>query len=163
MSPTDGRQSLWAYKYSGEKLSGALSFDLPVSRNPLTMMIHRSSKPLLLIASTIFSFNFVGAVDPLVDVGYTKYQGSALGNGITQWLGIRYAAPPLGDLRYAKPADPPVNNTIQVANKVRAPAIEYSRSTYGWPDELSSMAMCASAQAQVFRSQHIQRRKRLIH
>ncbi|KAI0810878.1 triacylglycerol lipase [Irpex lacteus] len=81
------------------------------------MMIHRSSKPLLLIASTIFSFNFVGAVDPLVDVRYTKYQGSALGNGITQWLGIRYAAPPLGDLRYAKPADPPVNNTIQVANK----------------------------------------------
>jgi len=34
----------------------------------------------------------VAAVDSLVDVNYTRYQGTVLQNGITQWLGIRYAA-----------------------------------------------------------------------
>ncbi|KAK8064298.1 triacylglycerol [Apiospora saccharicola] len=34
------------------------------------------------------------AVDPLVDLKYTKLQGTPLGNGATQWLGVRYAAPP---------------------------------------------------------------------
>ena len=58
------------------------------------------------------------AVDPLVDVGNTKYLGTALPNGISQWLGIRYAAPPLGDLRFRAPVDPPVNDTIQAANAV---------------------------------------------
>ncbi|KAI0689780.1 triacylglycerol lipase [Cytidiella melzeri] len=57
------------------------------------------------------------AVGPLVDVGYARYQGSAGENGITQWLGIRYAAPPLGRLRYAAPADPPFNRTIQNATQ----------------------------------------------
>ena len=60
----------------------------------------------------------VQAVDPLVDVGNTKYLGTTLPNGIKQWLGIRYAAPPLGDLRFRAPVDPPVNETIQVANAV---------------------------------------------
>ena len=79
----------------------------------------RSSAALLSLASLIFSnLALVHAVAPIVDVGYTKYQGSPLENGITQWLGVRYAAPPLGDLRYAKPADPLVNNTVQIANKV---------------------------------------------
>ena len=58
------------------------------------------------------------AVDPLVDVGYTQYLGTAISAGITQWLGIRFAAPPLGDLRFRAPGDPLVNNTVQVANQV---------------------------------------------
>jgi carboxylesterase type B len=60
----------------------------------------------------------VQAVSPIVDVGYTKYEGSPGTNGITQWLGIRFAAPPLGDLRYAAPADPLKNDTTQLADKV---------------------------------------------
>ncbi|GAB7356298.1 hypothetical protein MBLNU459_g7099t1 [Dothideomycetes sp. NU459] len=56
------------------------------------------------------------AVDTLVDVSYTKYKGTALQNGVTQWLGLRYAAPPLGDLRFAPPQDPLANGTIQVAD-----------------------------------------------
>lgn len=42
----------------------------------------------------------------LVDVGYAHYLGVELPNGITQWLGMRFAAPPLGDLRFRAPADP---------------------------------------------------------
>ncbi|KAK8065063.1 hypothetical protein PG997_011810 [Apiospora hydei] len=49
------------------------------------------------------------AVDSLVDLNYTKVQGAALANGATQWLGVRYAAAPLGDLRFAAPIDPPAD------------------------------------------------------
>ena len=59
------------------------------------------------------------AVDPLVDVSYTQYLGTPLSNGITQWLGMRFAAPPLDDLRFAAPQDPLRNDTVQVADAVR--------------------------------------------
>lgn len=61
----------------------------------------------------------VGAVKPLVDVNYSKYQGIPLENGITQWMGVRYAAPPVGDLRFAAPRDPVKNKTTIVADTVR--------------------------------------------
>ena len=53
----------------------------------------------------------------LVDLNYTQYQGAKLSNGITQWLGMRYAAPPLGQLRFKAPQDPP-KAPKQQANKV---------------------------------------------
>ena len=46
------------------------------------------------------------AISPVVDLNYTSYRGTANSNGVTQWLGIRYAAPPLGDLRFRAPQDP---------------------------------------------------------
>lgn len=60
----------------------------------------------------------VGAVKPLVDVSYSKYQGVSLQNGITQWLGVRFAAPPVGNLRFAAPQDPVKNKTTIVADTV---------------------------------------------
>lgn len=53
-----------------------------------------------------------------VDLGYSKYQGIDLQNGINQWLGIRYAAAPIGDLRFTAPQDPTPNSTVQRAVKV---------------------------------------------
>lgn len=58
------------------------------------------------------------SVSPLVDVGYSKYQGTKLLNGITQWLGIRYAAPPVGDLRFRAARDPIVDHVLHVADEV---------------------------------------------
>ncbi|KAL9050969.1 MAG: hypothetical protein Q9162_006320 [Coniocarpon cinnabarinum] len=55
------------------------------------------------------------AVEPLVDLEYTSYQGVANPNAITQWLGMRYAAPPLGDLRFAAPEAPPSSDKVQDA------------------------------------------------
>lgn len=46
------------------------------------------------------------AVDTLVDLGYQSYEGVSGDSGITQWLGMRYARPPIGDLRFAAPQDP---------------------------------------------------------
>ncbi|KAL5313134.1 hypothetical protein ACEPPN_018867 [Leptodophora sp. 'Broadleaf-Isolate-01'] len=57
------------------------------------------------------------SVSPLVDVGYSKYQGTKLLNGITQWLGIRYAAPPVGDLRFRAARDPIVDHVLHVADE----------------------------------------------
>ncbi|KAJ7499547.1 Alpha/Beta hydrolase protein [Mycena latifolia] len=46
---------------------------------------------------------------PIVDLGYAKYQGMVnSANNITHFLAIRYAAPPLGDLRFRAP-QPPAN------------------------------------------------------
>ncbi|KAF7335497.1 COesterase domain-containing protein [Mycena venus] len=46
---------------------------------------------------------------PIVDLGYAQYQGAVnTANNITHFLGIRYAAAPLGDLRFRAP-QPPAN------------------------------------------------------
>lgn len=63
-----------------------------------------------------------GAVDATVSLNYSTYIGTPQTGapGVTQWLGIRYAAPPLGNLRFARPQDPPVVSTPQPANAVSA-------------------------------------------
>ncbi|EJT78180.1 para-nitrobenzyl esterase [Gaeumannomyces tritici R3-111a-1] len=62
----------------------------------------------------------VQAVDSLVDLGYTKVQGVAESGGATRWLGVRYAAPPVGALRFAAPIDPePTNGTVEDGSNFR--------------------------------------------
>ena len=73
---------------------------------------------LFRVCAFLSCLSVAAAVNPLVDLGYTKYLGLAIPAGITQWLGIRYAAPPVGNLRFRAPADPVVNNTVQIANQV---------------------------------------------
>jgi len=58
------------------------------------------------------------AVAPLVNLDYSSYQGVPLANNITQWLGVRYAQPPVGNLRFSAPQDPCLNETVQQANAV---------------------------------------------
>ncbi|KAK8113582.1 triacylglycerol [Apiospora sp. TS-2023a] len=72
------------------------------------------------------------AVDPLVDLKYTKLQGTPLGNGATQWLGVRYAAPPVGDLRFAAPIDPPATapGTVEDATKFQPICLPRSASDF---------------------------------
>lgn len=70
----------------------------------------------LLVPALLFSI--AEAVEETVDVGYSVYKGQALPNGVSQWLGIRYAAPPLGELRFAPPQDPLRTEGIQNATQV---------------------------------------------
>lgn len=58
-------------------------------------------------------------VDPLVELSYSTYEGTALSNGISQWLGIRYAAPPVGNLRFEAPQDPVSTDGVQTADQVK--------------------------------------------
>lgn len=73
---------------------------------------------LALLIALLTIFPRARAVKTLVELDYAKYQGVELSSGINQWLGIRYAAPPVGDLRFANPKDPQKEDTIQAADEV---------------------------------------------
>lgn len=61
--------------------------------------------PLLCAA---FFFQHVLALDQVVDLGYAKYNGKSLDNGIMRWAGMRYARNPSRQegLRFTAPQDP---------------------------------------------------------
>lgn len=75
------------------------------------------SRLLLLAALALPSI----AVDPTVDLGYSKYKGQDLGNGVSEWLGVRYAAAPVKDLRWTLAQDPGRVRAVQNATKVDHP------------------------------------------
>ncbi|KAJ5820345.1 hypothetical protein N7474_005936 [Penicillium riverlandense] len=68
---------------------------------------------------------------PIVDLGYAKYEGTFLNVGVNQFLGMRYAAPPLGDLRWREPQDPLHEDGIQ-------PAKEFAPTCIGTAGVLSN-------------------------
>lgn len=57
-------------------------------------------------------------ISSVVDLGYSKYHGTILNAGVNQYLGMRYAAPPLGDRRWRAPQDPLYHNGVQDATQV---------------------------------------------
>ncbi|KIN06752.1 hypothetical protein OIDMADRAFT_109087 [Oidiodendron maius Zn] len=56
---------------------------------------------------------------PVVDLGYSKYEGTALSSGVNQYLGMRFAAPPIGNLRYRAPEEPLPTTDIESATEFR--------------------------------------------
>ncbi|KAL7956223.1 alpha/beta-hydrolase [Trichoderma compactum] len=54
---------------------------------------------------------------PIVDLGYAKYRGVRLDAGVDQFLGMRFAQAPLGNLRFRAPQDPTPQKSIQDASK----------------------------------------------
>ncbi|KAJ7885112.1 Alpha/Beta hydrolase protein [Mycena olivaceomarginata] len=59
---------------------------------------------IFLVTALIFSA--LAQEAPIVDLGYARYQGTVTAVNITQFLGIRYAASPLNDLRFRAPQPP---------------------------------------------------------
>jgi acetylcholinesterase len=74
----------------------------------------------------IFALVFVGAaaatatIPATVDLGYSTIRGQSLAAGVNQYLGVRYAAPPVGELRFRAPADPVKTEEVQEASSVSA-------------------------------------------
>lgn len=83
-----------------------------VTRLPLIMLI------LFTLFYGIYYLKAVTALTRTVALGYATYEGTVQSNGVTKWLGMRYAAAPVGDLRFAAPQDPPVVGGVQQADKV---------------------------------------------
>ncbi|OTA03809.1 dipeptidyl peptidase 5 [Trichoderma parareesei] len=55
---------------------------------------------------------------PIIDLGYAKYRGlTLLDAAVDTFLGIRYAKPPLSNLRFRAPQDPSPESSIQDASK----------------------------------------------
>ncbi|ROW01540.1 hypothetical protein VSDG_02114 [Cytospora chrysosperma] len=54
---------------------------------------------------------------PHVNLGYATYVGTTLDSGINRFLGMRYAAPPVGDLRWRAPTAPPTSTRRQQAKQ----------------------------------------------
>lgn len=55
---------------------------------------------------------------PVVDLNYTRYEGLRVGHKVNAFLGMRYAAAPLGDLRWRAPVEPPLTEGIQKADQL---------------------------------------------
>lgn len=56
------------------------------------------------------SLSPAGATNPQVNLGYATYAGTSLLNGVNEFLGMRYAAPPTMSRRFRVP-DPPLKET----------------------------------------------------
>ena len=72
----------------------------------------------IVIFVLVFAFRAT-AVCPVTQVQHGKYAGTPLPNGISQWLGMRYAAPPVGDLRFRAPKDPESFSGVKPATAVQ--------------------------------------------
>lgn len=89
-------------------------------------MATSSRKLVLLFSSLYISLTNAqnspsAAVLPIINLGYATYQGVPFKDVITgatniQFLGIRYAAPPIGALRFAAPQRPGLVPGLQLAN-----------------------------------------------
>ena len=56
---------------------------------------------------------------PEVHLDYATYKGLTLHHGVNQYLGMRFAAPPVDDLRWRAPRDPHKEEDVQDASEVR--------------------------------------------
>lgn len=55
---------------------------------------------------------------PTIDLGYSKYRGVRLPGGVDQFLGMRYARAPVGELRFRAPREPEYEYEEQDASQV---------------------------------------------
>lgn len=76
---------------------------------------------LRLLLCVAFFFHSALALDDVVDLGYAKYRGKSIGNGVMRWAGMRFARSPSRQegLRFAAPQDPVKEEGIVDASSVR--------------------------------------------
>lgn len=58
------------------------------------------------------------ALNPQINLGYATYEGTSLSNGVNQFLGMRYAAPPLKENRFKRAVAPLEETGIVMAKEV---------------------------------------------
>jgi hypothetical protein len=78
----------------------------------------------------------------VIDLGYSRYQGIALSNGVDEYLGMRYAKSPLKELRFRAPEDPELTDGVVDATAVSSSA---SPMTVSRQSQLTSTSSDLSA------------------
>lgn len=63
------------------------------------------------------------AEGPQVHLSYSSYEGTTYSNGVNAFLGMRYAAAPIGDNRLRRPRDPVAQKGLIAAKNVRGSPI----------------------------------------
>jgi hypothetical protein len=73
----------------------------------------------LLLCAALF-FQHALALQQTIDLGYAKYRGKDIGNGVIRWAGMRYARSPsrLEGLRFTAPQDPKEERDVVNATEV---------------------------------------------
>lgn len=97
---------------------------------------------LLISLPTAIASSNCTSKDPRIELGYATYFGKSLHNGVDQFIGMRYAAAPIGDLRWRSPA-PPEEQGIQLAQEVS----HYSRKSAGKQKQLWKLSMRLTSSA----------------
>lgn len=75
---------------------------------------------MVLALVLIYLLSAVSVAQLTVNLDYASYKGVRLSGAVTQWLGMRYAAAPVGELRFVPPKNPPTVRGVRAANKVRS-------------------------------------------
>ncbi|GIJ97930.1 hypothetical protein Aspvir_000036 [Aspergillus viridinutans] len=89
--------------------------------------------PGLFLAASLASLVAGSSSGPIVNVGYSSYQGYyEASTGLNIWKGIRYASPPVGQLRW-QPPRPPAKDTSQIIPAVDQPPICPQSGAAGTP------------------------------
>ena len=112
-------------------MNGRSSVSLPQKHPARRKMGYAQQKTRLILLVHLFSsfYNVLGAPNdsaihsppPIVDLGYAKYQGLSVVDSVnnksnTNFLSIRYAAPPTGALRFAAPQAQEATAGVQMAS-----------------------------------------------
>lgn len=87
-----------------------------------TETLQSRMKTVTLLAVAFASVS-CSALSSKISLVYATYQGTAGFDGITRFLGMQYAAPLVGDLRWKAPQDPAQTTAVQSAAKVSSYAI----------------------------------------
>ena len=88
---------------------------------------------VLCLSGSSFANNQEKPGKSVIDLRYAKYEGTALPGGVTAWRGMRFAAPPVGDLRWRAPEDPPYSKGIQKANDVSVHLCPVCKTNHAYP------------------------------
>ena len=106
-------------------LRSSYSFDwYPYFKWNINSPLAMARKAFSLMAAFTQTLNIgvgFGSAQPTVDLGYSQYAGQNLGNGVSQFLGLRYAQAPTGDLRWRAPAAPDNTTGVLQAAQVSLP------------------------------------------
>lgn len=95
----------------------------PSRRKSISLLLSTVFSALIIIGVLLTSITLREGKDhtepplPIVNLTYTSYEGIRFSNRVNAFLGMRYAAPPLGDLRWRAPIEPRRTATVEKADQ----------------------------------------------